>query len=137
MKKFIYLFIAIISLSSCNSNDDDLDQDPIIGKWQLISAKEDTVDYSDECLRKSTITFLENKTVTVTNYYDDGNGCENEADSFEWMNLGDSSYEFTYNPTDKETFTFIFSQNNTVFTVNESETYDNVTYTSSITYTKI
>jgi hypothetical protein len=32
MKKFIELFIAIISLSSCNSYDDYLDQDPIIGK---------------------------------------------------------------------------------------------------------
>ena len=137
MKKIILVLIAILSLSSCNSNDDDLDQDPIIGKWQLTSAKDDNVEYSDDCTRKSTITFLENKTVTVAGYYDDSNGCESEADSFGWMNLGNSSYEFTYNTNDKETVTFIFSQNNTVFTVNESETYNNVTYTSSITYKKI
>lgn len=40
-------------------------------------------------------------------------------------------------PTDKETITIVFSQNNTVFKVNKSETYTNVTYTSSFTYRKI
>ncbi|WP_445749186.1 lipocalin family protein [Polaribacter sp.] len=136
MKKIIYLFIAMISLSSCSSND-DLDQDPIIGKWQLISQKEDNVEYSDDCSRRSTITFLENKTVTVSSYYDFGNACENISDSFSWMNLGNTGYELTYDPNDKETITIVFSENNTVFTVNESETYNNVTYTSSMSYRKI
>lgn len=40
-------------------------------------------------------------------------------------------------PNDKETITIVFSENNTVFTVNESETYNNVTYTSSMSYRKI
>lgn len=97
MKKIIYLFIAMISLSSCSSND-DLDQDLLIGKWQLTSQKEDNVEYSDDCSKRSTITFLENKTVTVSSYYDYGNGCENLTDSFKWINLGNASYELTFDP---------------------------------------
>lgn len=88
----------MISLTSCNSNVDNLDQDSIIGKWLLISQKEDNVEYSDDCSRKSTITFFENKTVTVNSYYDDSNGCENLTDSFKWINLGNASYELTFDP---------------------------------------
>ena len=41
MKNFIYLFIAIISLTSCSNNDDDDSTspsiDPVIGEWEWVS----------------------------------------------------------------------------------------------------
>ena len=51
MKKIIYLFIAVIGMSSC-SNDDDSNnpiQDPFIGNWELVSETVDGIAVPLEC----------------------------------------------------------------------------------------
>ena len=80
MKKILYLFIAIISLSSCQSSDEDsLSGDPIVGKWQLQSRLENGTETTDSCERQSTVTFSADGTVAIVSYYDYGNNtCESD-----------------------------------------------------------
>ncbi|MEO9571525.1 MAG: lipocalin family protein [Polaribacter sp.] len=137
MKKLLYLFIASTILFSCTTNDDDDSSDPIIGIWQLSSETENGTDISTSCERKSTITFLENGTTTQIYSYEDGNNCSTESDSATWENLGNSNYKLYYGDGDGETSKITFSQNNTVFSVTNTDDYNGTTYTYVITYKKI
>ena len=134
----LYLFISLTFLNSCNSSDDNSsDLDPIIGKWQLQSLQENGQEESTPCSRQTVLTFLENGTTTINNFYDgDAAGnerCESANGTSIWENLGNSSYKVQDHG---ETTAIHFSENNTVFSVSASETYNGTTYTIAITYKK-
>lgn len=133
MKKLLCLFIASAILISCESND-DTDLDPIIGTWQLQSVVENGDEQTTECERRTTITFFADGTTNSKAFYDDGNGCESESDTSTWVGLENSTYKVD---SDDEEVKLNFSQNNTVFTSSISETFNNTTYTTTITYKKI
>lgn len=141
MKKLLYLFIATTLLISCNSNEDEenmSNSDPIIGKWQLESAKINGDEISTECEKQTTINFLENGVVNAVSFFEDGNGCESETDTSSWRKISDSTYRIEYEDEDEfEDIKIIFSENNTVFTVSMSETFDGMTFTSTIIYKKM
>ncbi len=140
MKKIIFLFLAIATLSSCETKEDDNpnSSDIIIGTWQLASDKENGTEISTECERKSTITFLENGTSEEVYYYTDGsNNCSTESDTSTWENVGNSTYKIDYGNGDSETAKLTFSENNTVFSVTDIDDDNGVTYTYVITYKKI
>ncbi|KGL63957.1 lipocalin family protein [Polaribacter sp. Hel1_85] len=140
MKQIIFLFLAIATLSSCETNEDDnpSSSDLIIGKWQLISDKENGTEISTECERKSTITFSENGTSTEVYYYNDGsNNCITESETATWENLGSSTYKVDYGNGDTETAKITFSENNTEFSITNTDVYNGVTYTYVITYKKV
>lgn len=134
MKKILYLFIAIVSITSCESNE-EINSDPIIGTWQLQSVLENGTEQATDCEKKTTIVFLENGTTTNESFNDDGNnGCESNTDSSTWVNIGNSTYRID---SDDEDVKLNFSQNNTVFTASISESYNGMTFTTVITYKKI
>lgn len=137
MKKVLYLFITATLLISCSASDDNaVDLDPIIGKWQLQSMQENGQEQSTECERQSTVTFFENGTITITSfstYYGENSACESEIETSTWENKGNSTYEID---DDMETVTVNFSENNTVFTVINSETYNGATTSIVVIYKK-
>ncbi|WP_298766608.1 lipocalin family protein [uncultured Polaribacter sp.] len=141
MKKLLYLFIATTLLISCESNEDEEDMsnsDPIIGTWQLESAEINDEEFSTECEKQTTVTFLENGVVNAISFFEDNNGCESETETSSWRKISDSIYRITYDTEDEfEDINLIFSQNNTIFTISVSETFDGMTFTSVITYKKI
>jgi hypothetical protein len=138
MKKIILLLITIISLSSCSSNDDDTASlNAIIGNWQLQSITENGEERSTDCTRKSTLTFLENGSATSKNYNDDYGICENDDNgTFTWENSTGSIYKIIEDGDISEV-QVTFSQDKSTFSIEFSETFDNVVYSLITTYKKI
>jgi len=133
MKKLLYLFVASIILISCNSNDNDETLDPIIGTWQLQSATVNNVEISNDCSKQSTIAFSDDNTIFVTSFDDFDGECTSFTETSTWLNTGNSVYEFD----DEEELDIRFSQNNTVFTISETESTEEGTITIIISYKKI
>jgi hypothetical protein len=143
MKKIILLLITIVSLSSCSSNDDDNPSlNAIIGNWQLKSMTENGEERSNDCSRKSTVTFLENGNGSNISYDEnyDGNGnatCENQDNgTFTWENLTGSIYK-VIEDGDITEVQITFSQDKSTFSIEMSETFNDVVYSLILTYKKI
>tara|TARA_B110000259_G_scaffold176740_1_gene213182 strand:+ start:130 stop:561 length:432 start_codon:yes stop_codon:yes gene_type:complete len=143
MKKIILLLITIVSLSSCSSNDDDNPSlNTIIGNWQLKSMTENGEERSNDCSRKSTVTFLENGNGSNISYDEnyDGNGnatCENAVNgTFTWENLTGSIYK-VIEDGDITEVQITFSQDKSTFSIEMSETFNDVVYSLILTYKKI
>jgi len=132
MKKILVLTIAMFSLLACSS-DDENNLDPIIGTWYLFS--ENGIEVND-CIKKSTTTFSEDGTYTVsTSYYlSENNECipdEGSADDGAWINRGEGNYSRT--PTgeiiDDETIKTTFSDNNNTMTYSYEDGGETTVYT--------
>ena len=143
MKKIILLLITIVSLSSCSSNDDDNPSlNTIIGNWQLKSVTENGEESSNDCSRKNTVTFLENGNGSNISYDEnyDGNGnatCENDFNgTFTWENLTGSVYKVNEDGDITEV-QITFSQDKSTFSIEMSETFNDVVYSLILTYKKI
>lgn len=126
MKKIIYLFIAIISLTSCSNNDDDDSTSPsidlIVGKWEIVSQTMDGDVEPPNCDENDILEVFENGTYTLDAYDPISQG----GDCFEtnleglWTNT-ESGYYFNITPNGPLSSVGVFSSNNTVvsFTVEE------------------
>ncbi|MFT5249530.1 MAG: hypothetical protein ACI93P_001256 [bacterium] len=143
MKKIILLLITIVSLSSCSSNDDDTTSlNAIIGNWQLKSMTENGEERTTDCTRKSTVTFLENGNGSQISYDEnyDGNGnaiCEKDDNgTFTWQNSTDSIYKIIEDGDISEV-QITFSQDKSTFSIEFSETFNDVVYSLITTYKKI
>ena len=143
MKKIILLLITIVSLSSCSSNDDDTTSlNAIIGNWQLKSMTENDEERTTDCTRKSTVTFLENGNGSQISYNEnyDGNGnaiCENDDNgTFTWENSTGSIYKII-EEGDISEVQITFSQDKSTFSIEFSETFNDVVYSLITTYKKI
>jgi hypothetical protein len=143
MKKIILLLITIVSLSSCSSNDDDTASlNPIIGNWQLKSMTENGEERSNDCSRKSTVTFLENGNGSNISYDEnyDGNGnavCKNDDNGTStWQNSTGSIYKIIEDGDISEV-QITFSQDKSTFSIEMSETFNDEVYSFILTYKKI
>lgn len=136
MKKLLYLFIAATILVSCSSDDDDINLDPIIGKWQQESILLNGMEQASDCEKKSTISFLENGTTTSVSFIDEGNGCKSETDSSTWVNIGNTTYKVG-NDAEDVAVKLNFSENNTLFSATMTEEINGFTFTIIITFRKI
>ena len=143
MKKIIFLLITIVSLSSCSSNDDDTAfLNAIIGNWQLKSMTENDEERSNDCSRKSTVTFLENGNGSNISYDEnyDGNGnvvCKNQDNgTFTWQKSTGSIYKIIEDGDITET-QITFSQDKSTFSIEMSETFNDEVYSFILTYKKI
>lgn len=132
MKKLLYLFVTSIILVSCNSNDDVEVLDSIIGTWQLQSVRVNGEEIVNDCSRQSKVTFADDNTIFITSFDDFDGECTSSTDTSTWVNNGNSMYTF-----DEEEFTILFSNNNTVFKISETESFEDETLTTEITYKKI
>jgi hypothetical protein len=142
VKKLLYLFIASTILISCESNEEEQEVilDPIIGTWQIESVIYNKEDITNDCHKKTEITFSEAGIIsgTTSNYswvnvYENGiliskeENCETESVTSFWKNIDSSTYIF-----DNENVELSLSQNNTIFTLTTTDIYSEVT-----TYKKI
>jgi hypothetical protein len=120
LKKFIFLLVTLVGLTSCSSNDDDatLNADAIIGTWQLESNVEAGTERSTPCTRQSTITFLANGNSTNVDVEDStNNDCESNNSTFNWENTGDANYKLDFGNGQIQTLKFTFSENNSKFSI--------------------
>ena len=144
MKKLLILTIAMFSLLSCSSNEDtdsllggnsNGGDDPIIGKWQVVSTTENGDNILTECEKNTTVTFSNDGTVTVVDFYNEFDPfsnietCESETGIGTWINTGNSEYSIGGDESQK----IVFSQNNTKW----STTTEDGNYTTIETYKKI
>lgn len=132
MKKLIYLFIAIASLTSCTP-DEVLD--PIVGKWQLDSQTVNGIEQTTECERNTTLEFFENGTTAEESFYIDGLDCLSDTDTSTWENLSGSTYQIDNDTEGDQTLNF--SQNNTVFSFTMTEIINGITYEFIGAYRKL
>ncbi len=132
MKKLIYLFIAIASLTSCTP-DEVLD--PIVGKWQLDSQTVNGIEQTTECERNTTLEFFENGTTAEESFYIDGLDCLSDTDTSTWENLSGSTYRIDNDTEGDQTLNF--SQNNTVFSFTMTEIINGITYEFIGAYRKL
>jgi len=123
MKKLIYLFIAIASLTSCTP-DEVLD--PIVGKWQLDSQTVNGIEQTTECERNTTLEFFKNGTIAEESFYIDGLDCLSDTDTSTWENLSGSTYRIDNDTEGDQTLNF--SQKNTVFSFTMTEIINGITY---------
>lgn len=141
MKKIIYLFIAIISLTSCSNNDDDDSTSPsidlIVGKWEIVSQTMDGEVESPDCDENDILEVFENGTYTLDAYEAISPGtCIEEKYEGLWTNT-ESGYYFNNTPNGPLSSIGVFSSNNTVVSFTVEETILGESYTIVITLNKI
>lgn len=156
MKKIIYLFIVLFTLQSCSNDDSNPTDpvtvadnepettdtiDPIIGTWKLTSDLVNGIEDANECNKNTTVTFSADGSY-ISDFYEqlNQNNCEaTQKLEGTWVNNGDSNYTLVFTDEDgelTEVFDFIFSENNTVFTITELDIYNGITDTLTTTFTK-
>ena len=124
MKKFIYLFIAIISLTSCSNNDDDDSTSPsidlVVGEWEQVSLNIDGEVTEANCVENDVFEFFEDGTYTlgVFDEITQGGDCFETNYQGIWSNT-EGAYSLSITPQGPVTAVAAFSSNNTVvnFTV--------------------
>lgn len=115
MKKLLILSIAMFTLFSCSSNDENLD--PFIGNWSLFSVNGQEV---DDCYKKNTVIILENGNLTTTSYDVIDNECKlDDTSASTWKNKGNGNYGITRIGSAEENVTKVTFNNNT-FTFTET-----------------
>ena len=139
MKKIIYLFIAVMGISSC-SNDDDSNnptQDPFVGNWELASETVNGTAVTLDC-DADTLEVSEDGSYTLNRAFTDILGdCYPETFSGIWNNLGESVYSLNFTPDGPITTELTFSSNNTVMSFTQEKTQEGVTFTLVLTYNKV
>ena len=124
MKNFIFLFIAIISLTSCSNNDDDDSTspsiDPVIGEWEQVSFSIDGVVTPANCDENDVFEFFEDGTYTLDAFDEITTGGDCVVTNYQgiWSNT-EGVYYLSITPEGPLTAEGTFSSNNTVvnFTV--------------------
>lgn len=141
MKKIIYLFIVVIGMSSCSSDNDSNNptQDPFIGNWELASETENGITVPLEC-EADNLEVSEDGSYTINIENTDNLGnCFAETFSGLWINLGESVYSLNSTPDGPLTTELTFSSNNTVmsFTQEQTDSLSGFTVTLVITFNKV
>ena len=126
MKKIIYLFIAIISLTSCSNNDDDDSTSPsidlVVGEWEQVSLNIDGEVTEANCVENDVFEFFEDGTYTlgVFDEITQGGDCFETNYQGIWSNT-EGAYSLSITPQGAVTAVAALSSNNTVvnFTVEQ------------------
>ena len=140
MKKIIYLFIAIMSLTSCSDNDKGDSTSPpidlIVGKWELVSQTVDGVVETFDC-DNDILEVFENGTYTLDAYDEisPGNCFETNYEGL-WTNT-EAGYYFNITPNGSLSSKGVFSSNNTVVSFSADETIFGETISIVLTFNKI
>ncbi|TCI84402.1 hypothetical protein [Tenacibaculum sp. M341] len=99
---------------SGSDNDNTTDKDVIIGTWTLYLGTDQRE--VDECLKKTTFIFNEDKSLTYTEYNIDNNTCVEVTDNGykgEWINNDNGTYNIRrHGFTSGQDIDFTFENNN-------------------------
>ena len=90
MKKILILSLTLFTLLSCSSSD-EISGNSIIGTWKLISHSDLTS--LPECMKKSTLIFNSNTTISGTHYEAD---CDMNSISGSFSEINDSEYKIEF-----------------------------------------
>ena len=124
MKKLLILSIAVFTLFSCSSDDNNSDSsiqsDLIIGKWNLSAS---TAGSLSSCIRQSNIELKQDGTYNLIQYYEDSNGCNigYTLTNKNWSKNSDGTYNVKFvGDSSGENINVSFSNNNSTMTTNVS-----------------
>jgi len=120
MKKILVLTITMFSLLACSS-DDENNLDPIIGTWYKFSQNGEEF---GECEKKTTFTFSENGTYSITPYVTLNNECIIDGkDDGNWSNKSEGNYGIIPSgETEEAVAKIVFSNNNNTLTFTQENT---------------
>lgn len=119
-KKLRYLWIALVSRTSCESNNNNVTNitNNIIGEWQLDSRLEDGKETASICTKKTTFSFGGDSILKQIFYKEEEASCTPEPQKiFSWLSLGNSKYRIESPGGVANTYEFNFTENNTKFSV--------------------
>lgn len=117
MKKILILTIALVSLFSCSSDENE-NIDPIIGVWYVYSYKGQL---TNECERKGLTTFTKDGDFSTISYALINNNCiEDSSSTGTWSNKGNNAYVIKRG-NDEDEVTITFSDNNNTFSASSVE----------------
>ncbi|WP_271407453.1 hypothetical protein [Tenacibaculum soleae] len=95
MRKILTILSLAIITISCSSNENEMNETSIIGKWNQTDIIIKGESRKNECTTKNSITFNENKSLSWLNH--NGEDCELD---------GDGAYTGTWNEINSESFEF-------------------------------
>ena len=143
MKKITFALLITFTtiLFSCQSDDDATTNDPIVGKWKYTSQTINGVESEfDECEKKSTITFLDNKSVISNDFFEEEGVCTEEIYRATWELLENGFYSLQDEEDDEEQlFKPVFQGNTMVIEIQENINEDGMDFdlTVKIMLTKV
>jgi len=95
MKKIITIILIALAVTSCTSNETEIEETNIIvGLWKLTSIKAMNQEFINTCKSKDNIEVRSDKTFTITSHFEDNN-CEIQMSSGTWSDNLNSTYKFT------------------------------------------
>ncbi|MGK0412445.1 MAG: hypothetical protein ACJA1B_000642 [Polaribacter sp.] len=124
MKKIYTLLFTIIFLSACNTSDDlGLSTDKVVADWNLVSQIIDGQETATDCTKQTVFSFKANRVLTQTFYNSIGGTCSASPQIVSnWFFSGNSQYRVESSNGTIRDLVFIFSENNTKFTLTEADT---------------
>ena len=136
MKKLSSLFLVLVLLFSCNTEDEsNLSNDKIVGEWNLTSQIVDGTEIADDCTKQTVFNFQSDRVLTQTFYSFSSNTCTAGSQiASSWFFSGNSKYRIERTNSTSTILELTFSENETKFSVSETNS-DDVTTVS--TFTKI
>ncbi|MFL0063797.1 lipocalin family protein [Tenacibaculum maritimum] len=130
MKNLLILCIAIVTLGTSCSSNDEKNLDPLVGSWYKFSENKKEV---SDCEKKTTLNFKENGDYSISLYEALTNGdCISDGmDTGKWANKGNNNYGIILAGDNFEAIQKItFGENSSSFTFTEKEE-DGTTYTTT------
>ena len=119
MKKILILLFAVSLFSSCSDDDDNGNNESIIGTWNLVAVSNLPITI-DECTSKSYISFMNDNTADSEFYSNSDAGCISETSSGNWSSSANSQYTFEVPALGEVTGTVNFSSDSRfTFTPND------------------
>ncbi|OSY87740.1 hypothetical protein WH52_09945 [Tenacibaculum holothuriorum] len=121
MKKILFLSIAILSIVSCSSDDENFD--PFVGTWGLFSRNNNEV---NDCEKRTTVIINQNGSFSSTSYEEVNGICSTDVKSTgTWTNKGNGVYttkESSSNTEEPANLTFTNNNNTLIVNFSNSKT---------------
>ncbi|MFD0993184.1 hypothetical protein [Tenacibaculum geojense] len=113
MKKHLFLLCIVSMLSSCSSDENEL-ENPIIGTWQQIDLIINNQSSDSECIEKNTITFNSDFSLRWLRHTQPNCNLDDGGYTGTWEKIDDTNYSLR---TDEN---FILTKNGNEISIQES-----------------